>query len=205
VIRDRKQQWLLLRARAGHEPSFRTLYRELYNPVAGYVARRIDSRDEAEDVISEVFHRFLQRMDQFDAKRGSVWTWLMTMTRHAVIDHHRTRRDSSSLDDFEDVLVADTLDPLTSMLRQEEDRLLHGILRDEDPEVREIFALHFGEGLRYGEIAEILGLSENAVKQRFSRTMRRLRRNGSKAETKGDEHASEALRSQRAVEGTLRL
>lgn len=205
MIRDRRHQWLLLRARAGHEPSFRALYRELYDPVAGYVARRIDSRDEAEDVVSEVFQRFLRRMDQFDARRGSVWTWLMTTARHAVIDHHRARRDHSPIDDFEETLIADAVDPLTSLVRQEEDRLLHGLLRDEDPEVREIFALHFGDGLKYREIAEILGLSEAAVKQRFSRTMRRLRRRGSGTETRGDEHATPALRSQRETEEALRL
>jgi len=190
---------MLLRARAEHEASFRRLYAELYDPVAGYVARRIESRDEAEDVISEVFHRFLRRIDQYDASRGSVWTWLMTMTRHAVIDHHRGRRDHLPLEDHEDSLVAEAMDPLSSMVRQEEHRLLHGLLRNEEPEIREIFALHFGDGLKYREIAEVLGLSESAVKQRFSRTMRRLRRNGSPARNQGDDHAAQALRSRSAT------
>jgi RNA polymerase sigma-70 factor (ECF subfamily) len=205
AIRDRRQRWLLLRARAGHEPSFRRLYRELYDPVAGYATRRIASREDAEDVISEVFHRFLKRMDQFDARRGSVWSWLMTMTRHAVIDHHRARRDHAPLEAVEETLIADAVDPLTGLVQGEEHRLLHGLLQDEDPEVREIFALRFGDGLKYREIAELLGLSEAAVKQRFSRTMRRLRREGSASRTEGDEHATQEIRPRDADEGALSL
>jgi RNA polymerase sigma-70 factor (ECF subfamily) len=38
-----------------------------------------------------------------------------------------------------------------------------------------MFAMRFGDGLRYREIGRLLGLSEAAVKQRFSRTLRELR------------------------------
>ena len=38
-----------------------------------------------------------------------------------------------------------------------------------------MFSLRFADGLRLREIAELMDLSEAAVKQRFSRTLRELR------------------------------
>lgn len=170
----------------------RALYRALYDPVAGYVARRIPDEEDAQDVVARVFHRFVASLDQVEPARGSVWTWVMTLTRHAVIDHWRARRPAGeSIDELAEVLADSRPDPLDALVRSEDERLLHGVLRDEPDEIREIFSLHFVEGMRYAEIARVMGLSEGAVKQRFSRTMRRLRRDRrSKTHEKGDEHGT---------------
>lgn len=190
--RDLRHRLLLTRARAGHEASLRALYRALYDPVAGYVARRIRCHEDAQDVVARVFHRFVASLDQYEGSRGSVWTWVMTLTRHAVIDHWRAQRSAGeSIDVLAEVLADDRPDPLDALVQSEEAQLLHGVLRDEPDEIREIFSLHFVEGMRYAEIARVMGLSEAAVKQRFSRTMRRLRRDRqSTTQQKGDEHGS---------------
>jgi RNA polymerase sigma-70 factor (ECF subfamily) len=203
ILRDRRHRFLLARARAGQERSFRILYRSLYGPVMSYVARRIRSSADAEDVVSKVFHRFLTNLDRYDPEKGSVWTWVMTMTRNAVIDHRRAQRPVESIDDLSAVLWSDDEGPLESLVRSEEERLLHGVLRDEPAELREIFALHFGEGMRYGEIAAVLGITEAAVKQRFSRTMRRIRRERS-GQTRGGEHEHLGLAAPRRAEDPAR-
>ena len=198
--RDLHHRLLLARARAGHEASLRALYRALYDPVTGYVARRIHSADDAQDVVASVFHRFVASLDRYDAERGSVWTWVMTLTRNAVIDHWRVQRpEFEPIEALTEVLASEGLDPFDALVQSEEGKLLHGVLADEPEEIREIFSLHFVEGMRYAEIARVMGLSEAAVKQRFSRTMRRLRRDRqSTTEEKGDEHGSHRLASKRA-------
>ena len=52
-------------------------------------------------------------------------------------------------------------------------------------DTREMFGLRFGDGLRYGEIATLLGTSEAAVKQRFSRVLRELRTRTIRMEQEG--------------------
>ena len=190
--RDLHHRFLLSCARAGHEGSLRALYRALYDPVAGYVARRIRNGEDAQDVVAQVFHRFVASLDQYESSRGSVWTWVMTLTRHAVIDHWRAQRPvGEPIDVLAEVLAAAGPDALDALVQSEEERLLHGVLRDEPDEIREIFSLHFVEGMRYAEIARVMGTSEAAVKQRFSRTMRRLRRDRRFTnKQKGDEHGT---------------
>ena len=90
--------------------------------------------------------------------------------------------------------------PLEVLIDDEEARLLHGVLADHPAELREMFALHYGQGLRYREIAQILGLNEAAVKQRFSRALRQLRVELESRNTKGGENDAIAVESGTRVE-----
>jgi RNA polymerase sigma-70 factor (ECF subfamily) len=181
-LRDgRHNLWLRL-ARRGNEDAFRRLYGELYDPVAGYIAVRTSNVQDAEDLTSAVFHRFLERLDRFETGRGSVMTWILAMARNAVIDHHRrldahgaARRQSVPVEKLADVLAADGTDPLGSLIRDENLRQIRQYLRRQPDEVREMFALRFGQGLRVREVAEVMNLGEDAVKQRFARTLKKIR------------------------------
>jgi RNA polymerase sigma-70 factor (ECF subfamily) len=181
-LRDgRHGLWLRL-ARRGNEDAFRRLYGELYDPVAAYIASRTGNVHDAEDLTSQVFHRFLERLDRFEAGKGSVMTWVLTMARNAVIDHHRrldahgsARKMAVPVEELANVLAADQADALGSLIRDEDLRHIRALLRREPDEVREMFSLRFGEGLRVREVAEVMGLGEAAVKQRFARTLKRIR------------------------------
>ncbi len=181
-LRDgRHGLWLRL-ARLGNEDAFRRLYGELYDPVAGYIACRTSNVHDAEDLTSAVFHKFLERLDRFEAGRGSVMTWILAMARNAVIDHHRrlgahgsARGQAHSVEELADVLAADQRDPLESLIRTEDLRQVRQLLRREPDDVREMFALRFGQGLRVREVAAVMNLGEAAVKQRFARTLRKIR------------------------------
>ncbi len=174
-LRDQRHVRLLSRARAGDTRSFRRLYRELYDLVARYLGSRLDSPDDVEDLIAKVFHRFLERMDTFDPHRGSVAAWLLTMARNFLVDHYRAQRETLSIDALADILAGDGDDPLHAIIRDEEARLVSALLSEMPAGTREMFALRFGQDMRCREIAACLGLSEDAVKQRFSRAMRELR------------------------------
>jgi RNA polymerase sigma factor (sigma-70 family) len=181
-LRDRRHRLLLGLARRGNEDAFRRLYGELYGPVAGYVAARTTPREDAEDVTSDVFHRFVAGLDRYDAKSGSLLTWLLAMARNAVIDHHRRRRAHGAarertvpVDELADLLAAAPDDPLGRMVRDEDLRQLERLVRRLPSETREMFALRFGEGLSVREVATVLGLGEDAAKQRFARALRQIR------------------------------
>jgi len=166
---------LLERSQRGDRGAFRSLYLELYGPVARYVGRRVGLREDAEDLVAKVFHRLLERLDDFDAGRGTVPMFVLMMARSAVIDHVRAARLARPLEEVEGALVDETGTPLDALVREEDLREARAILLELSPEVREMFALRYGDGLRHGQIAEILGMQVSAVKQRFSRALRDLK------------------------------
>lgn len=181
-LRDTRHGLWLRLARRGNEDAFRRLYGELYDPVAGYIAARTAISHDVEDLTGMVFHRFLERLDRFETGKGSVMTWVLAMARNAVIDHHRrldahgaARKQAVCAEEMADVLAADQADPLGSLIRDENLRQIAGMLRREPDEVREMFALRFGQGLRVREVAKVMDLGEDAVKQRFARTLKKIR------------------------------
>jgi len=177
--RDRRHRRLLRRALRGDERALSRLYRELWTPLHRYVAARELPREDVEDIVAQVFTRFLERMDRYDPRRGGVCAWLLGIARHALIDHYRRRRPDTAthapLEELARHAGDPAPDPLENLIEQEEARLASGVLAGHPAETRELFALRYGQGLSHREIASLTGLGEAAVRQRFSRVMREIR------------------------------
>jgi RNA polymerase sigma factor (sigma-70 family) len=178
-FRDRRQSLLLRLARRGSEDAFRRLYRELYTPVARYIQTRVKNAEDAEDICSIVFKNFLLGLEGFDASRGSVMSWVIAMARNAVIDHYRrTNRVTETAERLSGALCDTIADvrptPLQSMIGIEEINRVRRVLARQPSETREMFALRFEQGLRVREVADVMGLSPDAAKQRFARAFRKL-------------------------------
>jgi RNA polymerase sigma-70 factor (ECF subfamily) len=175
-IRDRRHGRLLQKARRGDAKAFRSLYRELHGPVFDYLDRRLDDVHDVEDCVASVFHKFLENLERYDPRRGSVTAWLMAMARHAMIDHLRRRRETLDVDGLSEILAGPACDPLEGLLRTEQAEQVRCELERLPAATRELIALRYGDGLRCREIAAVLGIGESAVKQRLSRAVRTLRR-----------------------------
>lgn len=175
-LRDRRHARLLQAACGGDQEAFRRLYAELYDPVAGFLGRRLASSHDAEDLIATVFHRFVEHLARFDPRKGSVLGWVLAMAHHALVDHLRSVRETEPVDALAGTLAGPADDPLADLIRDEDrDRVRAGLLRLPDGD-RGLMALRYGDGLRHREIAALTGLSEAAVRQRLSRALRELRR-----------------------------
>lgn len=162
-------------AQRGDRRAFRALYLEMYEPVARFVARRVGRREDAEDLVARVFHRLLERLEDFDARRGTPRMFVLAMARNAVIDHLRTARRDAPIDELAGALADEAGTPLEALLRDEELRAVRAALGELSAEAREILILRHGDGLKHAEIAELLGLRVDAVKQRASRALRDLK------------------------------
>lgn len=165
---------LAQRAAAGDAAAFGRLYRELHPVVWRYVSRRLGAGADTEDLVARIFERVVEHLHRFDARRGNVRAWVVGISRNAVIDHFRARRVTGDADALEWLADA-ALDPALALEADERDAQLRAALAECAPETREMFSLRFADGLRLREIAELMELSEAAVKQRFSRSLRELR------------------------------
>ena len=175
IVRDRRHARWLKQAQGGDSEAFGRLYDELLTPVADYLARRVASPQDAEDLVATVFHRMLKSLARFDPSRGSALGWALTIARHALIDHLRQTRDTIPVEDLAEVLAGSWQDPLEGLIRTEQaDRIL-ARLGEMPAATREMVELHYAQGLRLKDVGDLLGLSEDAVKQRLSRARRELR------------------------------
>ena len=156
---------------------FETWYHEHRPTVYRYVRYRLSSRATAEDVTSEVFLKALRSIERYDPSIASPRTWLLRIARNAVTDHLRSLKRKGSLH-----VSLDRVPDLVSDLPSQEERLLreerlqkllnaNQTLREAD---QEILSLRYGGGLSNSEIAETLGISNNAVAVRIHRALKRL-------------------------------
>jgi len=160
---------------AANADSFASAYDEHVWDVYGFVAYRVRTREEAEDLTQLVFERALRAWGEFDPQRASAKTWLLTISRNALIDHYR--RDHSAQ---QHPIEGEVGEAALGWVEPDERRLgpspeLAGALATLGQREREIIALRFGGDLSGAEIAEITGLTLANVQQILSRSLRALR------------------------------
>lgn len=156
---------------------FAELYDDHIWDVYGFIAYRVSTREQAEDLTQATFERALKAWSRFDPERASAQTWLLAIARNLVIDHYRSdkSRSTSHLDTTEES------DAKAGMVEAEDERRLgvspelEAALSGLPDRQREVLALRFGGDLSGAQIAEMTGLSLDNVQQILSRSLRRLR------------------------------
>jgi RNA polymerase sigma-70 factor (ECF subfamily) len=146
--------------------------------IFAYLCRHIPSREDAEDILLEVFLAALEhgRFPALSEKEQQAWLW--AVARNKVVDHYRraTRHPSVTLKQVEEtVFENEELAPEQVTLRHEEYARLYATLKELPSLQQEVLRLRFGNDLRCAEIAVILEKSEGAVRMLLSRTLKFLR------------------------------
>lgn len=155
---------------------FARLYDEHVWTVYGFFGYRLRSREEAEDLTQQTFERALRAWERFDPDRAGPSTWLLSIARNLLIDHHRADRSARFEPIGEDGLRPDQ-EPAGGVTHERLglDPDLESALGSLDQREREIIALRFGGDLTGADIASLTGLSLANVQQILSRSLRRLR------------------------------
>jgi len=156
--------------------SFAAVYDEHVWDVYGFLAYRVRSRENAEDLTQLTFERALRAWQRFDPERASAKTWLIAIANNLLIDHYRrdrgARNEPLGEGDAVDLKLGGELDPdLDRGLSPELEAALASLGERE----RELIALRFGGDLTGPEIAELTELSLANVHQILSRALRTLR------------------------------
>ncbi len=153
---------------------FEALYRSSRDDLFAYACTLLGDRAAAEDVTALAFERAYRRRVTFDRRRGEERAWLFGIARNAALDELRRRRRHASLAaEPEDAGEPGTEDEAEVALRR---TAVKAALAGLPAREREIVALKFHAGLRNGEIARVLGVSETAAGTLLYRTIEKLRK-----------------------------
>lgn len=155
---------------------FADIFDRYYNRIYKYMRYRVKSKQEAEDLCSQVFVRIMQKIDTYNPARGSFEIWLFYVAQNTANSHYRQQKRKlwSSLESIRD-LPSRHQDPEEEMIHSEDQNRLLAALNSLDERERSIIALKFASGLKNREIAELLGLSESNTGVILYRSLHRLR------------------------------
>lgn len=153
-------------------------YQRYAPAIFAYLLRNVASREDAEDLLLDVFLAVLEKRLSADLDETRLTAWIWTVARNKVVDYHRRskHRSHKELHTVKNALYENEEQaPEQMALKNEEYQKLHTALRELPEFQRDIVLLRFGHGLSCGEIATVLQKSEGAIRMALHRTLKLLR------------------------------
>ena len=169
-MEDQELIWLE-RAKTGDRVAFSRLVEAYRRPVYNLAYRMLGNAVEAEDAAQETFVRMYTKLDSYQPER-KLSSWVLAIASHYCIDRLRRRRGEWVSLDEEPIAAV-----LPSREQGPEERTVRSETRDEVQQMvnrltapyRVPLILRYWYDLSYVEIAEVMGLSVQAVKSRLHR------------------------------------
>jgi RNA polymerase sigma-70 factor, ECF subfamily len=162
----------------GDEGALAELYDRHARLLYSLALRIVRHEADAEDVLQEVFSQAWRQASRYDASRGTVVGWLVTLTRARAID--RLRKDRVRPYQVNDELAARNLPDAgmsadLQLVTAEQASQVRAALEALPDTQRVPLELAYFEGLTQTEIADRLALPIGTVKTRTRQALLRLR------------------------------
>ncbi len=171
ALRKEADERLLVEAAQRDPGRFAELYEQNFERVYAYVARRVPSRQEAEDLTSDVFHQALENLGKFEWRGAPFAAWLYRIAANGIADRwrHVAREQGNPSTD-------DPVEPRKSDIEEIERRaLLYRLVETLPADQRRVIRMRFAEEKSIREVAHELRRTEGAVKQLQFRALETLR------------------------------
>jgi RNA polymerase sigma-70 factor (ECF subfamily) len=170
--------------RSGDRAEFALLVEAYYEMIYRLAIKMVNNPQDAEDILQETFIKAYRHLKNFDG-RSSLSTWLYRIaTNEALMFLRRQKPDTVSVDEsldtgegeIEPLQIIDWSSlPEEELMSAEARVYLDKAVGKLSPSLRVVFVLRDIQGLSTRETAEVLDISETAVKTRLSRARLQLR------------------------------
>jgi RNA polymerase sigma-70 factor (ECF subfamily) len=172
---DETVDQLVAEAKAGDREAFGRIFDAYAGPIHRFIASRVNSPSDAEDLTQLVFVKALEALPRYEARGIPFGGWLFRLARNAIIDQIRTRRDHLSLVDAVTRETDDAGPEARATLQDDLDRVAVALQELTDDQ-REVIELRFFAGLNVLETAVAMGRQEGTVRGLQFRAIAALRR-----------------------------
>ncbi len=160
---------------AGDPQAFIALYDLYFQRVYNYFCTRCADPCLADDLTAQIFQRLLEKIFQYDPRRGPFEPWLFGIARNLVNGYFRRQRFTwLPLEALKHAPASGPALEEQAALADERAELLRALARL-DERSRDLLSLKYYAGLAGGEIAALTGLSEGNVRVSLHRALQRLR------------------------------
>lgn len=165
-------------ARGGDVRAFAELVRITQSTVSAIALAVLRDVQQAEDIAQEAYLRVWQKLAELN-NPDSFLPWLREITRNLALDTLRRGKarpgDRPANADILDSIASEPEHTEAALERERQIQLLNEAFDQLPAEAREVLALYYREGQSSDKVAELLGLSGAAVRQRLARARARLR------------------------------
>ena len=167
---------IMLKVKAGDLDRMGLLFQRYHRQLYGFLYHMTYQREAAEDMVQQVFYKMLKYRHNFTGS-GEFIHWMYAIARNVLKDQGKRKKlamATSSVEDMADWIPGSTNIEEQLHRKQAAQGLQQAMGRLSDDE-REILSLSRFQELKHQEIAQILNISEGAVKVRVHRAMCQLK------------------------------
>lgn len=149
------------------------IYDQYAPSLYGIVVRIVQSEEIAQDVMQDAFVKIWKKGTTYNATKGTLFTWLLNITRNTAIDKLRSagfkkRGKNQSIDDLVNNQVS-------SSATNPEEIGVKELLNNLDEKYKEIVDMIYFGGFTHKEVSEELNIPLGTVKTRLRIALRELR------------------------------
>jgi RNA polymerase sigma-70 factor (ECF subfamily) len=155
--------------------NFGLLYDKYYKQIFGYVYQRMDCKDTAFDVTSQVFLKALSNLNKYEYKGVPFASWLYRIAHSEIMQLFRARKNlrtvNADLGDLKNIC-----EEVEQEYREDYKNALIIVIKDLPENDLQLIELRFFEKRNFKEIAEILSLTETNAKVKLYRILDKVKR-----------------------------
>lgn len=179
--RNKEDLALLERIQRHDEQAFSKLYDRYASLLYTLTLRIVSTAEEAEDVLQEVFLQVWNKSSSYMKERGTVYSWVVTLTRNKAIDRVRSKRYKQQskevrLDEAQSVMETQTImNPHQTVVLKEYQEIVTAATKKLSNIEAKILELSYYGGYSQAEIAKMLKMPLGTVKTKMRQGMIKLR------------------------------
>lgn len=170
---EEEQGWI---RRAQKDPEkFGPLYRKYHEQIFRYIYQRMDDRELALDITSQVFMKALNNINKFEFRGLPLSSWLYRIAKSELYQAFRDQKVQRTVN-IETVHLSSMVLEMEGDENTENRDKLFRMLKKLNEKDLQLIELRYFEKRSYREIGEILDLTENNAKVKSFRALEKLKK-----------------------------
>ena len=165
---------LMVKVKDGDFGQMALIFERHHCALYGFIFHMIGNREESEDIVQNLFLRMLNYRHSF-AGTGSFKTWMYHLARNLLNDYFKKNSKKPYMYPVDSFEEKNTAEHFGDIEKKQELQTLQMAMENLSNENRELLMLCRYEELKYHEIADLLGITEGAVKVRVHRALSQLK------------------------------
>ncbi len=155
---------------------FDALYHMYSSSLYGVIHRIVMVEEISEDVLQETFIRVWNSFDNYDAQKGSLFTWLLNIARNLAIDKIRSKGYKNESKNQEVENLVNTIDSVRNTSFNPDHLGVRTLVSQLKPDQKQIIDLIYLKGYTHVEVSDELNLPLGTVKTRLRSGISELRK-----------------------------
>ena len=164
---------LISGCKAGDRKAQEKLYRNYYKAMMSLCLRYTKNEEDALEVLNTGFLKIFRNINRYDAVKGSLFTWMRTITVNSCLDFIKSKQVQSQTGELNKEIEVEIQPEVISKMKADE---LLQIIRQLPPATQAVFNLYVTEGFNHKEISKLMNISEGTSKWHLSEARKILRK-----------------------------